>query len=874
MKFTLTPCSECAGRGRISHAEGGFLECPKCTGAGVSLANEAGTIYAYAFPSLIAPLGGDSQTHQRTLRYILGTGIIAIFVLAFLNVIATGNSPSDIFWRQGWPTFVLGVSGLASMYGFTLFEHHQTSQHSLGELPETDEHTVDLFAYSNPRLRTLLPHAAALAAQRHSREITDEILFATLLRQPRIQVLLERMEQDADAFLRTVDSIVAPGHEANVGSAILSIPARERFIQAFLVAETAAFPYVDLEDMLLAYARDPRLLAPAFKQFNMTEADIYAVTRWYAEDQDRARQFAFWQERGRSRPSGFMNRAWTSLPTPFLDRFSLDITAAAGDGAISGTIRTAEVTRALEILGSGHQNSVILLGEPGVGRGSILNGIAERMLEEKVPEPLKDKRLVKLDAVTLLAATDESAVQRVLEEVMSAGNVILAIPDLQVLAGGDGALTAATLLSNALAQGHIQVITTATYADYHRHIERHPELTQAIAVVEVAPASIDQTIATLEAAAPDVEGRHKVLLTFHAIQSAAELADRYLADLAAPSGALAILDEAASSASIAGRRWVRRNDIEEAIEKRTNVPIRVAEGGEKDTLLNLEDELHKRVVGQVEAVAAVSGALRRARAGLANPKRPIASFLFAGPTGVGKTETAKAVGDLFFKGSGHFIRFDMSEFQDATSVYRLIGEPNQVDGGELTQAIREHPYALVLLDEIEKADPNVMNLFLQLLDDGRLTENSGRTVSFTSAIIVATSNAASTEIARLDSEHISPEDLPRQTLSLLQAHFKPEFLNRFDAVVPFHPLREGELDQVIRIMLTEVVAKAHTQGITLEYDDSLVRRIGEIGYDVRFGARPLRRTIQDKVEGLLATKLLDGSINRDVPLRLTGEMIG
>ncbi len=878
--YTYQTCDECTGRGLVAAGESVAKVCQKCNGIGVCLSNEQGVQFQFKTTPYITPQTEAQHGRKRILRYGLAASILLIFLISTIVSFSEIQSLDQLIWQRGILRFVMGVSGLLSMYALTLFEHHQTSVHTLNTLPETSPIPVDLFDYANPRLKELLGQAAYAAEQKHTDQISDDILLGTLFLQPRIQSILARLELPLQDVISEMQARIAPGHTASVSHAYFTAEARERYYQAFHTAFSAHFPYIDLEDLLLAYMRDPKGHAAFFKKHGLTEEDIYAVSRWYAEDQDRNRQWAFWRERGRSRPSGFMNKAWTALPTPFLDRFSVDITAQAASGNVrSADARKLQIDRALEILGATSQNSVILLGEPGVGKSTMLGGIALRMIEDTVPEVLRDKRLVQLDAQTLLASDGaEEHVQQIIAEVAQAGNVILAIPDLHVLSANPGAaITPATLLANALTQGILQIVSTATYSEYHSYLENVPAITNAVTIIEVPPATAEQTLRILEEEAPNIEAQYNLRLTFHALEAAVELAERFLPDQLAPSGALTLLGDAASGAQQRKQSWVRRDDVEQAIEKRTSIPVREADGAEKQKLLDLETNLHTRVIGQEQAIEAVADALRRSRAGLTNKKKPIASFLFVGPTGVGKTETAKAVADLLFGEHGHFIRFDMSEFQDPSSIYQLIGAPTgagtQAQGGALTQAVREHPYSLILFDELEKADSHVLDLFLQLLDDGRLTDNAGRTVHFQNCLIVATSNAGSKEIMKLMQEKVSPDQLPKQVLSLLQNNFKPEFLNRFDAIVPFRQLTESELSKVVILMLAEVITKAAEQGVTLEFSEDAIAKIAKLGYDPLYGARPLRRVIQDKVEGLLATLLLQNSIDKSQPLRITAEMV-
>jgi ATP-dependent Clp protease ATP-binding subunit ClpA len=881
---SFSQCPTCKGVG-VMQQEGGALTCQTCGGTGIWLETKTGVKLVYNFPALRTPFNPSAQRISRILRYTLSIVSFALTLGTAGSILFNARSFYELIWKADIAHLIFGLSGLTSMYALSLFEQHQTSECSLFDLEQevaeaSPGQTITITPYANKRVEGLLQKATTVAAQLQ-REVVDEgVLLLALLYEPRIQMMIARLELPPVQLTDALRKLLANG--PTIPQSVTYAPqVRERIYQAFSIAEQAQFPYLDIEDILLAYAGDPREYSGLFQEFHITSKQLFAAARWYAGEQERIRQWSFWLERGRARPKGFMNRAWTALPTPFLDQFSVDITKRAAAGALpSATVRKAEIARALEILSSTNHNNVLFVGEPGVGKDTIVGGIALRMIEEQVPEVLKDKRLIEVDLSQLLTRGDaEQNVQQMLAEVSQAGNVMLVIPEVQSLVGtSENALDAAGILSSALKQGAVQIISTATYADYHRYVESNAVLTSLLTIVEVKPASVEQTIDILEEEAPQIESKHQVRLTYPAIEHAAQLAERYLTDQVLPMSALTLLGESAAMVHNRSESWVRKEDVEKTIETKTSIPVGEATAAESDKLLHLEETLHSRVVGQKEAVDAVANALRRARAGLHDTKRPISSFLFVGPTGVGKTETAKAIADIYFGEKSHFIRLDMSEYQDAKAVYRLIGAPaadtdSYTEGGALTQAVREHPYSLILLDEIEKAYPEVLNLFLQLLDDGRLTENTGRTVHFQNCIVVATSNAASPEIIKLMQEGVNPAELPKQILSLLQQSFKPEFLNRFDGIIPFHALTLPEIEQITSIMLRELAATVATQGITLTFAPDAITKLAQLGYDPLYGARPLRRTIQDKVEALLAKLILGKQTGNGQTLQITAEMI-
>lgn len=884
--FTLKVCSTCQGYGVLSQTQG-TLTCTTCYGIGVWLETGEGKKLSYHIPEILTYHSyRDFQIRRKLkagLRLLSFLVTIGSFLFIFLR--DPGNL-GGLVWGRGFSHALFGISGLTSIWALASWERHQTSLSSLHEL-ETDlsqltpPQTLNLKAYANPRVEQLIYQSTLTSQKYHSNFLDESVLLITLLQQPRIQVMLGRLELSAENLSQKISQFIEVKDAGAVQSVTITPSVHQRIYAGILEAINRDFTYIDLEDILLAFTEEPGTFTNVFKEFNLTYKQMLAVTRWYAEEQVRLRQWSFWLERGRSRPKGFMNRAWTALPTPFLDQFSHDITKMAGLGRVSSAkVREDEIIHILQILGQTQKNSVLLVGEPGVGKNTVLESLGLRMIEESVPEILKDKRLVSVDIGSLLSSqSSEADMQKVLDEVTRAGNVILAIPEVQSLVGtSGGGLDAAGLLSQALSRGYIQVITTATYADFHRYVESNSTLSSLLEVVEIKEASPEQTIEILEEETPRIESRQHVILTYPAIEASVILAKRYLPEKVLPDSALSLIDEASSQAQIKKSSWVVKRNIEEIVEKKTQIPVHEAAAKEADLLLNLEAKLHERIIGQDEAVTAIAEALRRARAGLSTGKKPIASFLFVGPTGVGKTESARVLAETYFSNQSAMIRLDMSEYQDGKAIYSLIGAPandpqSYTEGGSLTQPIREHPFSLILLDEIEKAHPDVLNLFLQLLDDGRLTENTGRTVYFNNAIIVATSNAGSSEILQLLKAGISPLELPKQVIRILETVFKPEFINRFDAVIPFHALRPEEIEQITTLMLGEVSKVAASKGYTITFTPDLVTKIAQLGFDPLYGARPLRRVIQDKIEGLLAKKILEKSLLPNQSLQISANMI-
>ena len=881
-------CDTCRGIGQSTNPNSSLAAaCPTCAGQGVWLTDEGGHNLAYTLtPAALTP--PSTLPWQQPWFSPSMAGLSGLICLgSYAGMLSSSQfNLTETFWQNGPFHALFGLSGLSMMW--FLAHHGQTisSPISLHNLPAGIQalhlgETLSLNPYTNSRVTNLLHHTGELARNLHYTEVGEFLLLVALLREPRIQGMLSRLELSASAIIDDLLTLAPP--PSNSSSALtITASLRLRVSEGIEQAANNQFPFVDLEDLVLGYLKRPGAYTPLFEPYGLTYDAFYAVAHWYAEEQERRLRWAFWLDRGHTHSKGYMNRAWTALPTPFLDQYSTDLTRQAANGQVaSATSRAKEVERCLEVLSRTKRNSLLLVGEPGVGKHTLLGALALRLLEENVPQTLHDKRLISVDLAALLSQHDqaEANIQRVIEEVLQAGNVILAIPDIHLLIGtSGGALDAASVLTTSLARGSIQMISTASYADYHHYVESNPSFSAALDTVEIAEVSPEQAVSILEEETPGIEARQHVHLTYPAIAASVSLAKRYMPDQVLPSSALTLIDEAASAAALSKQTWVRKQDIEVAVEKRTNTPVSTAKNDEAETLLNLEESLHSRIVGQEEAVHAVAEALRRARAGLHSSDRPTASFLFVGPTGVGKTELAKALAEIYFGSEKAMVRLDMSEYQDARSVYRLIGAPaadsdSYTEGGSLTQPIREHPFSLILLDELEKAYPDVLNLFLQLLDDGRLTENTGRTVHFSNAIIIATSNAAAAAVGELHRQGGSPEELQSKTLGILQQFFRPEFLNRFDRIVAFQPFTQEQITQVTGFMLAGVAQDLARQQYKISFDPAVAQKLGVQGFDPVFGARPLRRIVQDKVEGLLAHLILEGKLHPGDSLHVTPDMV-
>ena len=635
-----------------------------------------------------------------------------------------------------------------------------------------------------------------------------------------------------------------------------------------------------------------------------------------------------------------------------LEQYTRDLTRAARQNELDPVIgRDQEIQRIIQILIRRTKNNPVLIGEPGVGKSAVVEGLAQRIVQGNIPEMLVGKRVLSLDMGSMVAGSKfrgefEERIKAVLEEVRKAGNILLFIDEIHTIVGAgqaEGSLDAANIMKPALARGEVQCIGATTLEEYRKHIEKDAALERRFQPVMVGEPTAEEALAILHGLRDRYEAHHKVRITDEALSAAVSLSDRYIADRFLPDKAIDLMDEAASrvriqaytappdvkeqekqleSVVIEKKEAIRHQDFEKAAALRdqerclrqeidmkraawaekqstardvvteddiaaivaswTGIPAQRMTESEAERLLHLEDVLHSRVIGQEEAVSAVSRAIRRARAGLKDPKRPIGSFIFLGPTGVGKTELCRALGEAMFGDEDAVIRIDMSEYMEKHTTSRLVGSPpgyvGYEEGGQLTEAVRRKPYSVVLLDEVEKAHPDVFNILLQILEDGRLTDNTGRVVSFKNTIIVMTSNAGAHTMdtgrsmgfgSRAMTDVRSYEMMKDAVMKQVKELFRPEFINRVDELIVFHALEEKDIRAIAELMLRQVAARLQERGVTLTWTEEAAARLARDGYDAKYGARPLRRVIQRTVEDALSEELIAGRLKLGDTARLT-----
>ncbi|MFS0557866.1 ATP-dependent Clp protease ATP-binding subunit [Brevibacillus sp. 179-C9.3 HS] len=638
--------------------------------------------------------------------------------------------------------------------------------------------------------------------------------------------------------------------------------------------------------------------------------------------------------------------------TPTLDGLARDLTAIARDGGLDPVIgRQKEIERVIQVLSRRTKNNPVLIGEPGVGKTAIAEGLAQKIVNNEIPETLRDKRVMTLDMGTVVAGTKyrgefEDRLKKIMDEIRQAGNIILFIDELHTLigaGGAEGAIDASNILKPALARGELQCVGATTLDEYRKYIEKDAALERRFQPIQVDEPTAEDAIKILHGLRDRYEAHHRVKITDEAIEQAVKLSDRYISDRFLPDKAIDLVDEAASKVRLQSftvppnlkelegrleevrkekdaavqsqefeeaaalrdqeqklreeldktkKDWKERQgqlnmevtpeDIAQVVASWTGIPVLKLKEEETERLLKMEEILHDRVIGQDEAVKSISRAIRRARAGLKDPKRPIGSFIFLGPTGVGKTELARAVAETLFGDEDAMIRVDMSEYMEKHSTARLVGAPPGYvgfdEGGQLTEKVRRKPYSVILLDEIEKAHPDVFNILLQVLDDGRLTDSKGRTVDFRNTVVIMTSNVGASMIKKNttlgfttnDSER-KYQDMKDKVMDELKKSFRPEFLNRIDEVIVFHSLEQEHIEQIVSLMTEELRKRLKEQDIDFQLTEEAKKVLAKEGFDPAYGARPLRRAIQRHIEDNLSEELLKGTISKGDTVNIEAE---
>ncbi|MFC1638940.1 AAA family ATPase [Patescibacteria group bacterium] len=888
----LIRCGRCDGTGT---EHGG--DCEVCRGIGVG--HTHGPLFLYWGPrvdSFAVALDRTRKITNFVINLLLLLAFLGGLVLLGLRIAAAQQEAqlTMSLWHEPHP-WLLGFWVGTVCFGLLHYRRSLAAKsrravrlQSYGEdLPPMqlpDDPEIWVAARKLPRGRSidvaaaysLTAHKAVLRAFRlarklQHREIRPIHLFGALLSSPEVSVMMYRLGLKFDNLQEDYFRILAES-APDEHSTHLSPPAAGALIDAYVEAYKHRQSKVDPTDMLIAAVAADDDIQEMLFGLDVDVQKLENVADWNRADErmrERRKQFS---TLAALKPKGTMNRAMTAVATPYLDTLSADLTMAAKYGRLAPVVaREREfegVFRAIE----GGGKSVVLVGHPGVGKNAIIEGIAQRMVEENVPAILQDKRLVSLALPQLVSgATPAEAQERLLRalfEIGRAGNIALVVNDVGgmvgITAGSGESVDLSKVFAEELSRGYFFCICTATPEDYVSAIERSA-LGQALVKVEVGEPDVDEAIHVLESKVGGIEYRNRVYFSYGGVEAAVKMSDRYMHEKWLPEKAIEVAREAAQATakSKGPKSVVLKEDVAAVVSEKTNIPLTALTEEQSQKLLKLEEHLHARVIGQEQAVSAVSSAMRRAGAELRSTDRPIANFLFLGPTGVGKTELAKALAESHFGDENAMIRVDMSEYQDKSAIHKMIGEPGGQSGGVLTEAVRKKPFALVLLDELEKAHPDILTLFLQVMDDGRLSDNTGRTIDFTNVILIATSNAGAHFIQDEIKKGAPTERIKEGLLGEhLKDSFRPEFINRFDDVVVFTPIQPDELLQITRLMLRKVEQRLEDKGIHFEITDEAVKELAREGYDPLYGARPLRRVIQDRVDSKIADALLAGDIGR------------
>lgn len=737
----------------------------------------------------------------------------------------------------------------------------------------------DISVYFQPSAWQILERALDLAGQLKQAQVRPVHVFASALSSPAGGIFMRRLGMD---FEKVKPGLVQLLRQGETGAeSVFHIETRKLLLAAYQQAVTARRKSVGTIELFLTAFLSDESLRDVIDAAGYPQKHVTHVAEWIRTQELLREQRDRFVHLARLKPNSSMNRSMTARQTELLDHFSEDLTLLARNGYIAPVVgRDAELEEIFRLMDGGGQ-SVVLVGEPGTGKASLVEAIARRMVEEDVPPMFTDKRLVSVHVAQLITSGDPaSAGERLLQMMVEAGisgNIILVLHGIEALvgAGARGNLDLAETLAQELDKGYVRVIASTTPGAWAKHLERR-SLGAKLGIVQVRPLSEEQTIRVLMAKSGFIEYQQKVFFSYAALEQTAALSSRYIREIALPESAIRVATESATyaHATHGDYGFVSAEDVAHIIHQKTNIPVEAVGKDESAKLLALESNLHKRVIGQEQAVVAVSQAMRRARADIREGKRPIANFLFLGPTGVGKTELAKALGAEYFGSEQSMIRLDMSEYQDRSSVARIIGEPGDSRGGLLTEAVRRNPFTIVLLDELEKASPDILTLFLQVMDDGRLTDGVGRTVDFTNVVLIATSNAGTQFIQDAVASATPIEQIKTALMEReLRGTFRPEFLNRFDAVIVFKPLTLDDVTQIAWLMIHSIIKRLEEKGITFRAEDEAVEALARAGFDPLFGARPLRRVIQERVENALADILLRQGVKRKDTLVLEADMV-
>lgn len=883
----LIVCPECGGEG-----ESGSQTCPQCGGYGM------GGFYADRFLYWGAKFTRSGVVLRRGKRSTEKAIDVAVYVVALFGVACLvwwiwRNSSLEakellFFWRtKHWLILSFWISVLAWMFIVyrkwkELLDKQKISVlRPLRNISPPDnweelikyEHTINVYDTCSEEGVLTLENAFLLAEKFGHREVRPVHLLLSLLRNKTIRAIFVRLNVDGkelkDKLKKQLEQ--QPRKESRKRTSF-SAEIKEALVESFINAYEYEQKATEPLNMIAPTVEKEGILKEILLDLKADPDKINNIVEWFKIDEELRNQQKQYRKAARFKPGTNMDRAYTAIATPILDRFGYDLTLAAKRGRVDLCVaREQEKEAIFETLNAGN-NGILLTGPEGIGKRTIIEGLARLMVKEQVPRSMRDKRLVEVDVARLISGADPAQAEKrllaALDEVLAARNILLYIKNIEnivgISPGGEGSMELSEVLADALARYNIYCFATATGRNYVKYIEE-TALGNQMNRVKIKEPTGDQAIRIVESKIGRLESKFKVFYTYNAIEEAINLSSKYIHTKHQPTKAIQVLEKAGASLVGSGRSKKKplcgKEMIRTVIQEMTDIPADKVTEQEGSRLLNLEEEIHKHLINQNEAVEAVSDSLRRARAELRQDTRTIANFLFLGPTGVGKTELAKTVAKVYFGGEDYMIRMDMSEYQHEDSVRKMIGD-GEVKG-RLTEMVRHKPYALILLDEFEKAHPKILTLFLQVMDDGRLTDGEGRTVDFTNTMIVATSNAASSFIQKQIREERDVEDIKRIVVEeKLPRSLPPELINRFDGVIVFKPLSERHILEVTKLILEDTREMLQKKGIKLRINNKGAEKLAREGFDPKFGARPIRRVVEKRINNEIAKKLLSGELGR------------
>lgn len=884
-------CPKCHGSGKN---QSGF-SCQSCGGMGVGVFY-LGKFFYWGLNLGIAVIELDhlrKKIHKiiNLVAYLIGfIGLLSLAFWVFQSSQNVQNLEVFAFWKiQNLFLLIFWIGVVALMFVYYRIAEEERQKHKIKPITYNDRFSkyklpnnweelkvwhkrnkIDTAKGIDDKTMAVVEEAYMLARKLNHQYVTPMHLFFSAMADPQIGAILSRLNIDNQQLMNKLKEYISRYPQSKERT-IFSKEIKKVFIDSYLDASKLGQDRITTKNFLIPCYESEEILREILFDLEIDKNKIFNVIMWFVINDKLVESYKQYKQAAKFKPGKNMDRAYTAVATPTLNQFAYDLTVAAKWGRLDYCVARDKTLEDIFYHFESGYNGVVLIGPKGVGKETVIDGIAQLMVKEDVPPSFQDKRLVELDASRLISGSDASGAQgrmrAAIDEVMRAGNIILYIKNVEnfigISAGGEQSLDLSDVLAGAVERKEIYCLASASLENYTKYIERDA-IGDVMAKVEIKEPEGNQAIQIIESKISYFEGKYKVYFSYNAIEDVINLSTKYIHDKYLPEKAIHILELVAVKTlkKKGPQALVSREDIAVAISEMTGIPVTKISVSESEKLLSLEENIHKRMIGQEEAVKMISASLRRARTDLREGNRPIANFLFLGSTGVGKTELAKTVSEIYFGDEKYMIRVDMSEYQHPDSVKKMIGDA-QGAKGYLTEAVRRQPFALVLLDEIEKAHPDILNLFLQVMDDGRLTDGQGRTIDFTNSILIATSNAGALYIQK---EIFAGTDHETIKTVLINEHLnkvmRPELINRFDGVIVFEPLSIQNVVEITKLMLHKIEKMLDKKGISFRAESEGVLTLAKLGYDPKFGARPLRRLLQDRIEDVIANKILRKELKR------------